>query len=81
MLSRDHNFAEHATSEPKPCPCPPLIRSVEHSCRAGATRELDVWHHAVNFPVGIRVDGAWHMQNVKPAQSMALECVERQHGL
>lgn len=30
----------------------------------GAARKLGIEHHAVNLSAGIRVDGAWHVQNV-----------------
>lgn len=36
---------------------------------AGAARELGVEHHAVNLSAGIRVDGAWHVQNVNAYHS------------
>jgi len=36
---------------------------------AGAARRLGVEHHAVNLSAGIRVDGAWHVQNVNAYHS------------
>ncbi len=36
---------------------------------AGAARELGVEHHAVNLSAGVRVDGAWHVQNVNAYHS------------
>ncbi len=36
---------------------------------AGAARELGVEHHAINLSAGIRVDGAWHVQNVNAYHS------------
>ncbi|MEI7539104.1 MAG: IS1595 family transposase [Comamonadaceae bacterium] len=36
---------------------------------AGAARQLGVEHHAVNLSAGIRVDGAWHVQNVNAYHS------------
>ena len=33
---------------------------------AAAARQLGVEHHAINLSAGIRVDGAWHIQNVMP---------------
>jgi len=34
------------------------------SALAAAGRELCVEHHAINVSAGVRVDGAWHVQNV-----------------
>ena len=36
---------------------------------AAAAREIGVEHHAVNLSAGIRVDGAWHVQNVNAYHS------------
>ena len=36
---------------------------------AAAARDLGVEHHAVNLSAGIRVDGAWHVQNVNAYHS------------
>jgi transposase-like protein len=36
---------------------------------AGAARQLGVEHHAVNLSTGVRVDGAWHVQNVNAYHS------------
>lgn len=36
---------------------------------AGAARELGVEHHAINLSAGIRVDGAWHIQNINTYHS------------
>jgi hypothetical protein len=36
---------------------------------ASAARHLGVAHHAVNLSAGIRVDGAWHVQNVNAYHS------------
>ena len=36
---------------------------------ASAARKLGVEHHAVNLSAGIRVDGAWHVQNVNAYHS------------
>ena len=36
---------------------------------AGAARQLGVEHHAVNLSAGVRVDGAWHVQNVNAYHS------------
>lgn len=38
--------------------------SIGSKALAGAARELGAEHHAVNLSAGIRVDGAWHVQNV-----------------
>ena len=40
---------------------------------AGAARRMGVEHHAVNLSSGIRVDGAWHVQNVNAYHSR-LKC-------
>jgi transposase-like protein len=34
------------------------------SALAAVARDLDVEHHAINVAAGIRVEGAWHVQNV-----------------
>ena len=39
------------------------------SALAGAARQLGVEHHAVNLAAGVRVDGAWHVQNVNAYHS------------
>jgi hypothetical protein len=36
---------------------------------AAAARHLGVEHHAVNLSAGVRVDGAWHVQNVNAYHS------------
>ena len=36
---------------------------------AAAARQLGVEHHAVNLSAGVRVDGAWHVQNVNAYHS------------
>jgi len=36
---------------------------------AAAARDIGVEHHAVNLSAGIRVDGAWHVQNVNSYHS------------
>jgi hypothetical protein len=38
---------------------------------AGTARKLGIEHHAVNLSAGIRVDGAWHVQNVNAYHSQA----------
>ena len=53
---------------------------------AGAARQLGVEHHAINLSAGIRVDGAWHVQNVKAYHSRLkgrvhrFRALDREHG-
>ena len=48
---------------------------------AGAERELGVEHHAVNLSAGIRVDGAWHVQNVNAYHSRLKSWIFKFHGV
>jgi transposase-like protein len=48
---------------------------------AGAARELGVEHHAVNLSTGIRVDGAWHVQNVNAYHSRLKAWVQKFRGV
>lgn len=48
---------------------------------AGAARELGVKHHAVNLSAGIRVDGAWHVQNVNAYHSRLKSWIFKFHGV
>jgi transposase-like protein len=48
---------------------------------AGAARHLGVEHHAVNLSAGIRVDGAWHVQNVNAYHSRLKAWVQRFRGV
>ena len=48
---------------------------------AGAARVLGVEHHAVNLSAGIRVDGAWHVQNVNAYHSRLKAWVQRFRGV
>jgi len=48
---------------------------------AGAARELGVEHHAVNLSAGIRVDGAWHVQNVNAYHSRLKAWVQKFRGV
>ena len=48
---------------------------------AGAARELGVEHHAVNLSAGIRVDGAWHVQNVNAYHSRLKSWIFKFHGV
>ena len=49
--------------------------------RAGAARELGVEHHAVNLSAGVRVDGAWHVQNVNAYHSRLKSWVYKFRGV
>ena len=48
---------------------------------AGAARELGIEHHAVNLSAGIRVDGAWHIQNVNAYHSRLKAWVYKFRGV
>jgi len=48
---------------------------------AGAARHLGVEHHAVNLSAGIRVDGAWHVQNVNAYHSRLKAWVQKFRGV
>ena len=48
---------------------------------AGAARKIGIEHHAVNLSAGIRVDGAWHVQNVNAYRSRFKACVQKFRGL
>ncbi len=48
---------------------------------AGAARELGIEHHAVNLAAGIRVDGAWHVQNVNAYHSRLKAWVRKFRGV
>jgi transposase-like protein len=48
---------------------------------AGAARDLGVEHHAVNLSAGIRVDGAWHVQNVNAYHSRLKAWVQKFRGV
>ncbi|MDO9226281.1 MAG: IS1595 family transposase [Pseudomonadota bacterium] len=51
------------------------------SALAGAARKLGVEHHAVNLSAGIRVDGAWHVQNVNAYHSRLKSWVYKFRGV
>ena len=46
-----------------------------------AARELGVEHHAVNLSAGVRVDGAWHVQNVNAYHSRLKAWIRKFHGV
>ncbi len=48
---------------------------------AGAARQLGVEHHAVKLSAGIRVDGAWHVQNVNAYHSRLKAWVSKFRGV
>jgi transposase-like protein len=48
---------------------------------AGAARHLGIEHHAVNLSAGIRVDGAWHVQNVNAYHSRLKAWVQKFRGV
>lgn len=48
---------------------------------AAAARDIGVEHHAVNLSAGIRVDGAWHVQNVNAYHSRLKNWIRRFHGV
>jgi transposase-like protein len=48
---------------------------------AGAARDLGIEHHAINLSAGIRVDGAWHVQNVNAYHSRLKAWIQRFRGV
>ena len=48
---------------------------------AAAARQLGVEHHAINLSAGIRVDGAWHIQNVNAYHSRLKTWVRKFNGV
>jgi transposase-like protein len=48
---------------------------------AAAARDLGIEHHAVNLSAGIRVDGAWHVQNVNAYHSRLKSWIRKFHGV
>ena len=51
------------------------------SVLAAAARTLGVEHHAVNLSAGVRVDGAWHVQNVNAYHSRLKTWVRKFNGV
>lgn len=51
------------------------------SALAAVARDLGVEHHAINVAAGIRVDGAWHVQNVNAFGSRLREWLRRFKGV
>ena len=51
------------------------------SALTAAARTLGVEHHAVNLSAGVRVDGAWHVQNVNAYHSRLKNWMARFHGV
>lgn len=51
------------------------------SSLAAAARQLGVEHHAVNLSAGVRVDGAWHIQNVNSYHSHLKTWVRKFNGV
>lgn len=51
------------------------------SALAAAARQLGVEHHAVNLSAGVRVDGAWHIQNVNAYHSRLKTWVRKFNGV
>jgi transposase-like protein len=48
---------------------------------AAAARQLGIEHHAVNLSAGVRVDGAWHIQNVNAYHSRLKTWVRKFNGV
>lgn len=48
---------------------------------AAAARDIGVEHHAVNLSAGIRVDGAWHVQNVNSYHSRLKGWIRKFRGV
>lgn len=51
------------------------------SALAAAARELGVEHHPINVTAGVRVDGAWHVQNVNAFGSRLRDWLRRFKGV
>ncbi len=51
------------------------------SALTAAARTLGVEHHAVNLSAGVRVDGAWHVQNVNAYHSRLKTWVRKFNGV
>lgn len=51
------------------------------SALAAAARELGVEHHAINVLAGVRVEGAWHVQNVNAFGSRMRDWLRRFKGV
>lgn len=51
------------------------------SALAAAARELGVEHHPINVAAGVRVDGAWHVQNVNAFGSRLRDWLRRFKGV
>lgn len=66
----------------KPFVCKDVVLCTDGSkALAGAARELGVEHHAVNLSAGVRVDGAWHVQNVNAYHSRLKSWVRKFCGV
>lgn len=66
----------------KPIVTKDVVRCTDDSkALAGAARDLGVEHHAVNLSAGIRVDGAWHVQNVNAFHSRLKAWVRKFRGV
>ena len=48
---------------------------------AAAARNLGVEHHAVRIEAGVRVDGAWHVQNVNSYHSRLKAWISKFRGV
>jgi hypothetical protein len=48
---------------------------------AAAARQLGIEHHAVNLSAGIRLDGAWHIQNLNAYHSQLKTWVRKFNGV
>lgn len=48
---------------------------------AAAARDLGIEHHALNLSAGVRVDGAWHIQNVNAYHSRLKIWIARFRGV
>lgn len=48
---------------------------------AAAARDIGIEHHAVNLSAGVRVDGAWHVQNVNAYHSRLKGWIRKFRGV
>jgi transposase-like protein len=62
-------------------PADTILCSDGSSALAAAARHLGVEHHALNVAAGVRVDGAWHVQNVNAFGSRLREWLRRFKGV
>jgi transposase-like protein len=93
LIARDRNgstanfILESATATLISATLRPILPSDTVLCTDGSSalaavaRNLGVEHHAVNVSAGVRVNGAWHVQNVNAFGSRLRACLRRFKGV